>query len=63
MGLSNDERGKKFQTKMDLIVKEKQRLASLKRKREDLPGSLNSNNQKRQQKITALEALKRPEVH
>ena len=63
MGLINDERWKKFQTKMDLIVKEKQRLASLKIKREDLPGSLNSNNQKSQQKITALEALKRPEVN
>jgi tRNA uridine 5-carboxymethylaminomethyl modification enzyme len=63
MGLINEERWKKFQTKMDLIAKEKQRLASLKIKREDLPGPLNSNNQKSQQKITALEALKRPEVN
>merc|ERR1712110_497910 len=49
MGLIDDERWKKFQTKMDLIAKEKQRLAALKIKREDLPGPLNSNNQKSQQ--------------
>ena len=63
MGLINNERWEKFQKKMDLIANEKQRLASLKIKREDLPGSPNSNNQKSQQKITALEALKQPEVN
>ena len=62
IGLIDETRWKKFQSKMNAINSEKVRLSSIKIKKKDLPGALEANKNKNDQKITALDALKRPDV-
>ena len=47
---------------MNAINSEKARLSSIKIKKKDLPGALEANKNRNDQKITALDALKRPDV-
>ena len=62
IGLIDETRWKKFQSKMNAINSEKVRLSSIKIKKKDLPGALEANKNRNDQKITALDALKRPDV-
>jgi len=62
IGLIDETRWKKFQSKMNAINSEKARLSSIKIKKKDLPGALEANKNRNDQKITALDALKRPDV-
>ena len=59
IGLIDETRWKKFQSKMNAINSEKARLSSIKIKKKDLPGALEANKNKNDQKITALDALKK----
>ena len=63
IGLIDETRWKKFQSKMNAINSEKARLSSIKIKKKDLPGALEANKNRNDQKITALDALKRPDVN
>ena len=63
IGLIDETRWKKFQSKMNAINSEKARLSSIKIKKKDLPGALEKNKNRNDQKITALDALKRPDVN
>ena len=63
IGLIDETRWKKFQSKMNAINGEKARLSSIKIKKKDLPGALEANKNRNDQKITALDALKRPDVN
>ena len=48
---------------MNAIEDEKQRLLGIKIKKKDLPGAVETSKNRSEQKITALHALKRPEVN
>ena len=63
IGLIDETRWKKFQSKMNAINGEKARLSGIKIKKKDLPGALEKNKNRNDQKITALDALKRPDVN
>ena len=62
IGLIDEKRWEIFQNKMNAIEDEKQRLLGIKIKKKDLPGALETSKNRSEQKITALHALKRPEV-
>ena len=63
IGLIDETRWKKFQSKMNAINGEKARLSGIKIKKKDLPGVFEKNKNRNDQKITALDALKRPDVN
>ena len=63
IGLIDEKRWDHFQNKMDLIAKERDRLSEVKIKKNDLPGFALAKRTKSDQKISALQALKRPEVN
>ena len=63
IGLIDEKRWDHFQNKMDLIAKERDRLSEVKIKKDDLPGFALAKRTKSDQKISALQALKRPEVN
>ncbi len=62
IGLIDEKRWEIFQNKMNAIEDEKHRLLGIKIKKKDLPGVLETSKNRSEQKITALHALKRPEV-
>ena len=62
IGLIDEIRWKKFQFKMNAISREKTRLSSMKIKKKDLPRAPEANKDRNDQKISALDALKRPDV-
>tara|TARA_B100000941_G_scaffold173132_1_gene123462 strand:- start:436 stop:1050 length:615 start_codon:yes stop_codon:yes gene_type:complete len=62
IGLVDEIRWKKFQFKMNAISREKTRLSSMKIKKKDLPRAPEANKDRNDQKISALDALKRPDV-
>ena len=62
MGLINEKRWEIFNRKQDNIKKEKQRLKKLKISKESLKSKEDKNKQKESDYISALDALKRPEV-
>jgi tRNA uridine 5-carboxymethylaminomethyl modification enzyme len=61
-GIVKDERWKSFENKMSLIKKERERLTNIKIDKKNLPNFENSAKNKSLEKISALEALRRPEV-
>ncbi|MFL2753814.1 MAG: tRNA uridine-5-carboxymethylaminomethyl(34) synthesis enzyme MnmG [Gammaproteobacteria bacterium] len=61
-GIVKDERWKSFENKMSLIKKERERLANIKVDKKNLPKYENISRKKSLEKISALEALRRPEV-
>jgi tRNA uridine 5-carboxymethylaminomethyl modification enzyme len=63
MGLINERVWKSFENKLLKIEKEKNRLNNIKIDRKDLPNSETTAKNKIAEKITALEALRRPEVN
>ena len=62
MGLINEKRWEIFNRKQENIKKEKQRLKKLKISKESLKNKEDKNKQKESDYISALDALKRPEV-
>ena len=63
MGLVSDINWSNFEKKLLMIEKEKNRLKSIKIDRRDLPNSETTAKNKAAEKISALEALRRPEVN
>ena len=63
MGLVSDNNCKNFEKKLLIIEKEKNRLKSIKIDRKSLPNSETTAKNKAAEKISALEALRRPEVN
>jgi tRNA uridine 5-carboxymethylaminomethyl modification enzyme len=63
MGLVSDINWSNFEKKLLMIEKEKNRLKGIKIDRRDLPNSETTAKNKKAEKISALEALRRPEVN
>ena len=63
MGLVSDINWSNFEKKLLMIEKEKNRLKGIKIDRRDLPNSETTAKNKTAEKISALEALRRPEVN